>query len=203
MESKTGNLWLIDGQRRYKLKVFVYGDSPDPFVVFYQESKWIWNKPCAFLRLKDAIVEDCGEVTFTVVPKGERLNQGPTHLTFSAESTLEKKAWLETLRCSTDNEWTRKEHSHGRKISRTRPCSLPSIQESDEAEQRRPNIILAWTREQRTGVEKRKLMGERAWKSNVLWGTSCPAVCQWKMTVFVHRRMKSIEKFFADCHNLR
>lgn len=144
MESKTGSLWLIDGQRRCRLSAFVYADSPDPFVVFYQDSKCVWNKSCAFLRLKDAIVEDCGEVTFTVMPKGERLNQGPTHLTFSAESSKEKESWLDSLRCKTDNEWaSRNNHSHGRRISKTRPCSLPAIQEGEEVEQRRPNIILA------------------------------------------------------------
>jgi len=104
----------------------------------------MWNKPCAFLRLKDAIVEDCDGVTFTVMPKGERLNQGPTHLTFSAESIKEKESWLDSLRCKKDNECaSRNKLSHGRRISSTRPCSLPAIQEGEEVEQRRPSIILA------------------------------------------------------------
>lgn len=134
MESKTGNLWLTEGQiRRHRLKAFVYADSPDPFVVFYQDSKWMWNKPCAFLRLKDAIVKDCGDAMFTIVPRGERLNQGPSYLTFSAESFKEKEAWLQALRTNTDNdEGARMAHSPARKISlRTRSRTLPSIQETE------------------------------------------------------------------------
>ena len=134
MESKTGHLWLTDGQtRRHRLQAFVYADSPDPFVVFYQDSKWMWNKPCAFLRLKDAIVKDCGDAMFTIVPKGERLNQGPSYLTFCAESYKEKEAWLQALRTNRDNgEGRRMAYSPARKISlRTRPCTLPSIQEGE------------------------------------------------------------------------
>lgn len=132
MESKTGHLWLFDGKvRRHRLKAFLYADSPDPFVVFYQDSKWMWNKPCAFLRLKDAIVKDCGDTMFTVAPRGERLNEGPSYLTFAAESFKEKENWLEALRVNTDNESTKMIHSPPRKISRTRPCTLPAISERE------------------------------------------------------------------------
>jgi len=145
MESKTGHLWLTDGKsRRHRLKAFVYTDSPDPFVVFYQDSKWMWNKPCAFLRLRDAIVKDCGETMFTIVPRGERLNEGPSYLTFSAESFKEKEAWLQALRVNTNNEIAKMVPSPQRKISsRTRSRTLPSIKESDEAENRQPSIICA------------------------------------------------------------
>ncbi|KAK3752057.1 hypothetical protein QZH41_000737 [Actinostola sp. cb2023] len=135
-EAKTGFLWLSKelscGTTKQKLRVVAYMGVSDPFVVFYNEETSVWRKPCAVLRLSNEFrVQINTDLSFEVTPLGERIGNGPTSLTFTAENQDDKEEWIRIFQNSLKETEAKKTRKERRKSSWCIP-KLAAIEETDE-----------------------------------------------------------------------
>jgi hypothetical protein len=128
-QGKTGTLYLINDKRvgRQRLTVTVYRNTPSPFAVFNRDgrAKVLAGKNAAYLALGDCQVRALGDKQFTFSSKKERVGNGPSYLTFEANSTEERDCWLDLFKCPV------------MKLNKTTQCCsfLPTIEEYEDSDE--------------------------------------------------------------------
>lgn len=119
----------------------------DPFVVFYNEATSVWRKPCAVLRLlHECRVQENKDLSFIVTPMGERIGNGPTSLTFTADNQQEKEEWVRIFKdFQQEPRGLKNVTEMRRKTSRCIPklAAIEETEESWEQRKRKRSLILA------------------------------------------------------------
>lgn len=148
-QAKTGFLWLSNPPydlEKHKLRVVAYTGMSDPFIVFYNEATSVWKKPCAVLRLlHECRVQENKDLSFVVTPMGERIGNGPTSLTFTAQNQQEKDEWVLIFKDFQQEPRGLKNFTERRKSSRCVPklAAIEETEESWEQRKRKRSLILA------------------------------------------------------------
>ena len=102
-QGKSGTLYLVSDNRvgRQRLTVTVYRHTPSPFAVFTRDgrAKLLAGRHAVYLALSDCQVQALDEKSFTFSSKKERIGNGPSYLTFEANSKEERDFWLDLFKC--------------------------------------------------------------------------------------------------------